>query len=358
MFTYEDVLYLYNDITLDPRGWLRKKFGNILQRGFENLFLNDIILPGKSDIVQEGRFRRVKYKHFINFEIDEGGHSGYWVVACMGVIADNRLYEIPLRLHFSEPFDTEYDKQGLPIDCTNRYVTEIEVGKINCPDYMPSTIVNIILPDGLSVAADILLIEKPACFDIHKKTKIAPELFYTFPELETLYENGYINLCLAIGEAYNTVTKSDTERIKKICSHGSSISEILKVPDPIKRIIKEKYLWLSVIDELRKLSRRAEISYDILLRMYDEDLLSNASNVQRLNRILMQTINKKKLFDMDSLAKYLDLLCEREGMKWKEGIYIIDKYLEFCRQIKIEPSFDTDSLYNEYRTCWKRKKQK
>lgn len=165
------------------------------------------------------------------------------------------------------------------------------------------------------------------------------------PYIETLLKAGYRFPMNFSTPVIRRTSVSDYDIFNRLCKPGTSPKTIFKTSKAVYETLKEE-TDLKVWDETRKLMKFGRISKESLQSFYNSGL--RAKNLELAAKVMGSTYEGKQVFSWDSLSTYLRRIDIYEAIGNMEGLQLLVDYLRMCRQLKIKPKTDSDSLKREH----------
>lgn len=175
------------------------------------------------------------------------------------------------------------------------------------------------------------------------------------PYLETLVKAGYAFANYYLGYKKQVWTqerrnmprkfdKGDIDKLNRLCKKGTNPRNIFKMSYILCKALKD-IRDITYWDEFRRLDK---VIMDPLAvkRLFDMGLDTN--DVKVACEILKKEYHKKRIFTVDKLQRYLTRVDVCEAIDMKEALPLIRDYIVCCLNIDKKPIFTGDSLKREH----------
>ncbi len=165
------------------------------------------------------------------------------------------------------------------------------------------------------------------------------------PELEQLEKAGYALTQSVLSALDTSEDNSIHEQFSRLCQPGKNMKQIFKTSKAVYTVLKN-CTSLSTWDIYRKLDKQGKINAENIERAYANNYYEKELN--EISNILNQEYNGKKIFNWDSLQKYLERIDMYEAIDRFDGLLLLRDYLNMCSQLDMKPRVDGDSLKREH----------
>ena len=163
------------------------------------------------------------------------------------------------------------------------------------------------------------------------------------PYLETLSKVGYSFVSSFINTGYKNPLSCTF--LNRICQVGTKPKTIFKLPKPVYAALRQEDR-LGIWDMYRKLVKFGRINPTSIQQAHMLNL--DEKELELAHHILGESYENKPLFSWESLVNYLQRLDMYEAIVCKDALVLLRDYLAMCRNMRIRPRVDSDSLRREH----------
>ena len=191
--------------------------------------------------------------------------------------------------------------------------------------------------------ARILKDRKPYTEEWRRRNMADVECCILAPYLEILDKAGYCFVRQFL--KYDTLNSADTEALGRLCKDGTKPKDIFKTGKPVYTALKRE-CHMNMWDCYRKMFKFGRINSDTIQQAYDMHL--DGQQLDYINSILSIKYDDRNVFTWQTMMQYLVRVDTFEAIPTREALPLLNDYLHMCKQLKMKPRTDGDSLKREH----------
>lgn len=190
---------------------------------------------------------------------------------------------------------------------------------------------------------EILQNKRPWILPWLKEHNYSLKRYLSAPWLEILEKAGYAFVKNFLIE--QKWFDKDIQLLNLLTAPGTKPKDIFKAPKSVYTVLKNE-TNMRTWDIFRKMTKMGKIGQDAVQQVYDAGY--HEKDLEYVSSILGYKHNGKNVFSWTSLVNYLGRIDMYEAIDRRQGLPILNDYLNMCHQLEMEPRIDGDSLKREH----------